>query len=87
MQPFYVVPVCKPDSVLRRIAECLSFICAADPSRALRRERGEQPQPGYTWHFNPQGLSPARLPGRDVRSYHTFSPLPYRQAGKAVYFL
>jgi len=67
-------------------------ILPTPPGAQRRLNRSEPLQPGYTWHFNPQGLSPCRLPCMNVRSYRTFSPLPSITALKgraiqAVYFL
>jgi len=63
-QPFLIVSACKPDSVLRLVKATMSIIylrCLPFPVPS-KLDRSEQLHPGYTWHFNPQGLSPARLP-------------------------
>jgi hypothetical protein len=83
---------CKPDSVLisGKPVSIIYLVPALQPGIHLptlletptRGEQGEQPcrrsdpRPRFTWHFNPQGLSPPKLPLGGVRSYHTFSPFP-----------
>jgi len=86
-QPFLFVSACKPDSVSRLLRAATSIIylrCLPLPVPS-ELDRSGQLQPGYTWHFNPQGLSPARLPCQDVRSYRTFSPLLRPSAKRYIF--